>query len=153
MADELLSARQSAISMNRRVMMRFFMQNGTFSAFQSYVQQTNAALQTNAWEPLSKVVRLSEAVAVHPSTVFSSIPCNALVGTNGSPVVPQVLGTVAEIRQFAFLPDGSLDLPTTSDWCLTLVRSAPPSTSNSPLPSNFITIQLNHSGRIKVFRP
>ena len=100
--DELLLARQKAITTGSPVLIRFFKQNGNFIGFQTYVFRDGARV------PASGVSRLDEAVVIHPSPVFSSLPVNALVGNQSDPAVPPSLqGGVRKSGSLNFVPTGA----------------------------------------------
>jgi len=149
-ADALLVDRQTAISSNAPVLVRFFEEGSYFTAFQSY------QASGNGWVPSSKIIKLDGAVVIHPSATYSRLPVAATLGDgDASPSVPSNLqGAVQHVTEFEFLPDGSTNLDPSLEWCLTLVGAQPPPSAGTPLPANFVTVKIDpQTGRVSTYRP
>jgi uncharacterized protein (TIGR02596 family) len=166
--DQLTLARQSAISLNRPVEVRFYQYhdpdvsgtNYCFRALQSWEE-----LKANSFIPLEKVQSLPTGVIMdkgtsNPATTISSIflynPNMAITGPPGPVAIPLV-GTQYSYVAIHFTPSAATDLLPTGgaagSWFLT-VHSELSGDGLSIPPPNFVTIQIDPvSGTLQFFRP
>ncbi len=159
-SDELNLARQTAITKNRSVEVRFYKlpEDGStstvpenFRAIQSFL------MEEDAFVALGKTVYLPFPIIFSPESSQYSTLLDP--GKERSPLDTQLLagyGINYKYIAFRFRPSGETDL-SQSKSCLTLLAGTDLSKANSkgkPLPADFFTIQIEPiTGRIKIFRP
>lgn len=151
-------ARQMAASRNRRIEVRFY---GTpqgkpvFQSLQSFLIEEDGKAT-----PVSKLLRLPEAVAINQSAalspLISALPDKTWT-TSDSQVSVGGMGTSYIAKAVQFRPDGSTSLTPTpaNSWFVTLhaARIDQTTADTSKIP-NFITIQLDPvSGINRLFQP
>ncbi len=174
--DQLGLARQTALSKNRSVEVRFYQfgdpeapgeipatpSSGKYRAMQLFeMQDSGAAVAMGKALRLPQSIILDSSTGGGPGATLSSL---LDIGTTPSlkkvwsaldlqVSVPRVNGTNYNCCAFRFLPDGSTNLSPFSPpgpWFLTL-RSL---TDVKSPPANFFTIQIDATnGHIKTFRP
>jgi uncharacterized protein (TIGR02596 family) len=155
--DELNFARQTALSRNRDVEVRFYKLGSKFDgsdkqyrAFRSFLVD---GLDSASWKPLSRIKQLSEPIIISDDTTYSSLldavgsPC--LV--KGSETLPST-GSVDYVG-FLFRANGDTSLkPVTKKWFLTLYSQKAKTTVG--LPPNYFTLQVDPvTGRTRSYRP
>lgn len=156
LAAELNSARQTALTRNRKVQVRFYLVNSSCRGLQTFLVD-----EIGRAKPLSKLIQLSEQVEIVVQPAFSTVisSTNPAPPVTGRQDVPE-FGSNIEYAGFHYLPDGSTDLdPNGSSgqerepWCLTIAQRKPAVTVEAP-PRNFITLQIDPViGKIQAFQP
>lgn len=155
--DELSVARQTALSKNRIVEVRFYKFKS--SERMALVDEV-AALQTFLFdetntiaEPVGEVRHLPHGAVISEDTSLSSILNTSRVKTwtDGDPKRPLMRGIDVSYSAYRirFRPDGSTDLGT-GEWFLTLHGSQD---TGAP-PPNHATIQIDpYNGSLRLYRP
>jgi uncharacterized protein (TIGR02596 family) len=158
LTDELNFARQTALSRNRDVEVRFYRlgakmdgNNKQFRAFRSYLIE---GLNPSDWKPLSRVKQLPEPIIITDDSSYSSL---LDVGgdhkglTSGSEDLPGH-GSVDYVS-FLLRANGGTSLkPVTEKWFLSLFSEKEQPTSG--LPPNYFTAQIDPvTGRTRSYRP
>jgi uncharacterized protein (TIGR02596 family) len=171
LVDQLSVARQTALSMNNSVEVRFYQfgdpgipgeqvnspSTGRYRAMQTFVIQDSGTAVA-----LGKVQLLPNTIMIDSGATLSSI----IGSSQASPAIPTAtkgsmlnvpiprVGTNYNSVAFQFLPGGSTNLtPPISTWFLTLHKLNDADGLNTP-PSNFYTVQIDASnGHIKTYRP
>jgi uncharacterized protein (TIGR02596 family) len=169
--DQLSLARQSALSLNHLVEVRFYQYGdseipgenpsnpgaGRYRALQTFeIADSGTAVA------LGKMQRLPGSVVIDTGSELSSIlgsakasPSSPTLATGDAlnVAIPRV-GTKYNAVSFRFLPDGAAKLsPSTDRWYLTLHGAEAGDGLKTP-PPNFFTIQINAiNGHIQTFRP
>ena len=154
--DGLNSARQTALTLNEEVEVRFYRFTdviGTggpqeFQAFQPF------ALKDGVYTPQGKVVFLPKTIAISShETLSPALSGNTLPPPDGAPKLP---GSAFEYTYAAldFRADGSVD-PAVGSWTasgyLTLCRKTDRAVE---APADFVTVQIDPlSGRVRSYRP
>jgi len=168
-SDQVNFARQSALSLNHEVEVRFYQfgdptvpgetvanpNSGKYRAIQSFeiLESGTVALGKMQRLPLSIIIdsggTLSSLIAP-PASASGIVITSAGNQTVSIPPVQKQYNSVA----FRFLPDGSTKLsPTTTAWFLTLHGSEVGDALTAASP-NFFTLQINAiNGHIQTFRP
>jgi len=158
--DQLALARQTALSKNHTVEVRFYRfgdpdmpgekatdpSTGRYRTFQPF-----EIFDTGAAVALAKIQRIPSSIIIDSGTTLSSL---LNTGTTSNPQVslPRV-GTNYNYFSFRFLPDGSTNLSPTSQWFLTVHNGNDGDALTAP-PKNFYTIQIDATnGHIKSYRP
>ncbi len=181
-SDQLVLARQQALSKNRPVEVRFYRfgdkeapgensedpESGKFRALQAF-----EIIESGAAIPLNKIQRLPTTVILNRagmSTILSETVRGAPKSAADDPSAPELARDVRrnyQYQAFRFLPDGSTDLPAaqTSDsagdgtWYVTLHSLDVSDDNNEPKNAkgesiNFFTLQIDPvSGATKSYRP
>jgi uncharacterized protein (TIGR02596 family) len=155
--DELNFARQTALSRNRDVEVRFYKQGSKldgndkqFRAFRSFLIE---GADLASWKPLSRVKQLPEPIIISDEVNYSSLlgaPAgNGLVKSNES--LPG--GGNADYVSFLFRANGGTSLkPVTANWFLTLYSQK--TKTGVALPPNYFTAQVDPvTGRTRSYRP
>lgn len=169
--DQLGLARQTALSRNRSVEVRFYQygdpetpgeqennpSSGKFRALQLFEIQESG---TDA-KPLGKVRTIPPSVIMDGGTALSSIlgaaqsssSPSAATGSDLNSPIPRVDKQYNAVT-FRFLPDGSTNLsPQTGSWFLTLHALKEGDRLSAPK-ADFFTIQIDAiNGHFKTFRP
>ena len=157
--DQLVLARQLAMSNNRRVQVRFYSLPTTAAA-----TTTNfCAMQTFRVEDSGLTAALTKLQALHTGVIFASDntphstllvpPSTATLSVSGSDKLPAYWNKACKYVGFQFLPDGSTDLDPTVNWFITVVdaNKAVPATGS---PTNFYTVRVDPvGGHVQSFRP
>lgn len=156
--DELNFARQTALSKNQEVEVRFYKLGSTlapadkqFRAMRCYL----AVGKTPAdYSPLGRLKRLPEPILISSLPRYSSLMDSSLSGIkSGAEQLPGVSGS-SDYVGFRFRANGTTSLDETSKWFLTLYPETPNITGDSDLPPNFFTAQVDPvTGRVRSFRP
>lgn len=166
LSDQLALARQSAISKNRSMQVRFYRfgdstfpgesegdpSSGKFRAFQIFEIREDGTPK-----PMGKMVRLPASVIIDRGSALSSILNQSQRPVASADDVPLPGIKQYDFAYFSFLPGGGTDLvePGLADnpWFLTLHESV--AGDNLAQPSaNFFTIQINaYNGKLRVYRP
>ena len=159
--DQLVLARQTAVSSNRTVQVRFYqLPVASAGSANSY-----CAMRTFRTEPNGTATPLSKLMVLNTRTMFAAdahssilMPPNNLAPTvKGMEVLPSFGNTACQYLGFQFLPDGSTDLDPTAataagGWYITLVDATIAVPTGQP--TNFYTIQVEpFSGSTRLFRP
>jgi len=169
--NQLALARQTAVTKNHPVEVRFYQfgdpdipgeqasnpSSGKYRAVWSF-----EVLETGETKALEKMQRLPPSVIIDSGSILASLinppsatasPTVTAAGKQTSPI-PRVQNQYNSVA-FRFLPDGSTNLPKTSDqqWFLTLHDLNDGDVLTTP-PKNFATLQINATnGHIKTYRP
>jgi uncharacterized protein (TIGR02596 family) len=165
--DELTFARQSALSKNADVEVRFY-KVGTsssptdlqFRAFRAFIANANAPSQAVGLDKISYlpgqiiISAKTDASATSPSTTFSPLLESgnySILGT-GTDTLPN--GISAAYVSFLFRATGGTNLvPVTGLWYVTVYSENSPVASNG-IPSNYETAQIDPvDGQLRTYRP
>ncbi|MDR0534463.1 MAG: Verru_Chthon cassette protein D [Verrucomicrobiales bacterium] len=161
--DQLNLARQTALSRNCSVQVRFYCLpvsgNPSNSAPSDYRALQIFLDNGKTLEPLGKPVYFPSQIIIAPNTLASSIMSTDIsmpetTPGNGDFPVGEY-GTNYRYRSFYFKSGGDTDLPDSQDKLvfLTLINKTDKIVDNG-MPSNYITIQIEAStGRVKSYRP
>jgi uncharacterized protein (TIGR02596 family) len=156
-ADQLALARQTAISRNRQVEVRFYKfsdpeQPMSGSCFRAL--QTLEVINARTTSPLDKVQSLPTAVIIDSSATLSSLfdPAKKTPVPGVDPL-PRV-GPNYQYVSLRFRPDGSTDLlPTQGPWFITIHEEIRGDGLARP-PANFTTVEIDPiNGGVKFYRP
>jgi uncharacterized protein (TIGR02596 family) len=156
-ADQLALARQTAISRNHAVEVRFYQfadpeTPGSSSSFRAL--QTLEVINARAISPLDKVQPLPASTIIDASPTLSSVldPGKRAMAPGTDPL-PRI-GTSYLYVALRFHPDGSTDLlPTAGAWFLTVHDEVQGDGLARP-PANFVTLEIDPiNGSLKFFRP
>ena len=169
--DQLELARQTALSTNRTVEVRFYQ----FADPQTPGETTGSpstgkyrALQLFEIQESGSAVALGKVQIVPPSIIIDSgATLSSIIGSgSASPAVPTLsgtqtvpiprVGTQYNSVAFRFLPDGSTNLSPTSgnQWFVTLHNLTDGDPVKPVPPPNYYTVQVDATnGHIKNFRP
>jgi uncharacterized protein (TIGR02596 family) len=156
--DELNFARQTALSRNRDVEVRFYRMGSKmdgndrqYRAFRSFLID---GIDPAGWKPLSRIKQLPEPIIISDNTTFSSLldtggGHSGLVSSNET--LPGVGNT--DYVSFLFRANGGTSLkPVTEKWFLTLFSQK--AKAESGLPANYFTAQVDPvTGRTRSYRP
>jgi uncharacterized protein (TIGR02596 family) len=171
--DQLSYARQTALSRNLPVEVRFYQYGDPLIPGESASNPTSGKYRAvqlfqimesgSAAKPLGKIQRLPDTIIVDSGTTLSSI-IGDLTRTSGTgsstgavlnTPIPRV-GTSYNCVSFRFQPDGSTNLPRNANWFLSLHYASVGDTlsvTGGTLPS-FITLQVDPAnGHVKIYRP
>jgi uncharacterized protein (TIGR02596 family) len=161
--DQLNLARQTALSRNCSVQVRFYRlpdDTGTgspadYRAVQIFLDDGRAL------EPLGKPVYFPSRIIIAPNPVVSSIMDDTMTGLlpetapePGDPGLGEYGGNY-RYRAFYFKPGGATDLPDSQNRLVffSLINKTDQLAANG-LPANYLTIQIEAStGRVKSYRP
>jgi uncharacterized protein (TIGR02596 family) len=170
LSDQIGLARQTAVSLNRIVEVRFYQYSdsqmpgevaaqpgsGRYRAMQVFqIQDSGSA------SPLGKIQRLPNTIVMDATSTLSSLlgrqkTWDAAKGDPQTSIPYAGVGTSFNCSAFRFLPDGSTDLtPPTDHWFITLHSiNTPDGVTSSPSGFNFFTIQIDPAnGHVEYFRP
>jgi uncharacterized protein (TIGR02596 family) len=168
-ADQLNLARQSALTLNRIVEVRFYQfgdpsvpgENPSKPSTGKYrTMQAFEILDSGSAVPLWKVQYLPTTVVIDSGNTLSSIIAQSssstptlTTGAALTNAIPRV-GLNYNCVSFRFLPDGSANFaPAAAHWFLTLHTMEAGDALPAP-PPNFFALQINPSnGHIQSFRP
>ncbi|MEI8343094.1 MAG: Verru_Chthon cassette protein D [Verrucomicrobiota bacterium] len=167
--DGLAFARQSALTRNRPIEVRFYQfadpqQPGEIlkdaSTWKYRAMQFFEVPDTGAPIPLGKAQRLPDSIIIDAGGILSSLldsKNNSFLKKTWVSSDPQVniftSGTNYNAAAFRFLADGSTNLTATKSWFLTLHNLTDGDAQTAP-PSNFITLQIEPiNGHVTSFRP
>lgn len=157
-ADELNFARQTALSRNRDVEVRFYKVaskvgggEGRFRAVQSFLIE---GLDPAGWKPMSRVKVLPEPIMISDDAAYSSLlkpPSGSGGITQGNENLPGHGNS--DYVSFLFRANGGTSLkPVTEKWFMTLLSEK--SADQSGLPANYFTVQVDPvTGRTRSYRP
>ena len=157
LADQLTLARQTAISRNRQVEVRFYQfadpeTPGSRTSFRAL--QTLEVINARAVSPLDRVQTLPTSVIFDSAATLSSLFDSAKKpAVRGADPLPRV-GTNYQYVSLRFRPDGSTDLlPTQGPWFVTVHEEIHGDGLAKP-PANFVTVEIDPiNGGLKFFRP
>ena len=175
LVDQFNLARQSALSRNRSIEVRFYRfgdpevpgedmtksDSGQFRAIQTFeIVESGAAL------PITKVEMLPVGIVMSSdkedptrtfSTLIDSQPRTLAENDPTAPLMPRGVKNKYEWVSFRYLSDGSTNLPATSSWYVTLhglTEKGRDESGKFVPPPNFFTLQIDPvSGATKTFRP
>jgi len=140
--DSLALARQSALTRNQIVAMRFYhpVNGGAFEAFQLVAFDADGSER-----PLDRVSRLSGGMVLSRNARHSSL----LQDAPGRTVLPG-LGEMA-YAELRFRRDGSVDLDSTQLWYFTVTDGRE---ENTEVPKNYMSFLVEPgNGTVRVCRP
>lgn len=156
--DELNFARQTALSRNRDVEVRFYKlgskldgNNKQFRALRSFLIE---GVDPSTWKPLSRLKHLPEPIIISDDATYSTL-LDAGGGRSGLSQGNEALpGTgTADYISFLFRANGGTSLkPITEKWFVTLYSEK--GKSGAGLPPNYFTAQVDPvTGRTRSYRP
>lgn len=149
-SDALIDARASAIAQNTTVEVRIYNlppASGGASVYNAL--QLRWLKSDGTTPPVAKPVFLPASVAIDATAEHSP-----LIGANSQTVTPDASDTLlnAQTRAFHFLPDGSTDLNSSTNWFLTL--RAATQTDPAHFPSNWACVRVDAiTGHVQTYRP
>jgi uncharacterized protein (TIGR02596 family) len=166
--DQLALARQTALSKNRLIEVRFYRcgdpeipgenvtnaANGKYRGMQLFqIEEDGSA------NPIAEAIRLPVAMIMDSSSVFSTILNQTARPVGKSPTAPAIprVGDIYDYSFFRFRPNGSTDLldpaNPTAPWFVT-IHALTDGDARNVAPPNFYTIQIDaFNGNIRTFRP
>ena len=164
--DELTFARQTSLSKNADVEVRFYKlgssANATdlqFRAFRAFLANAGTPSQAVALDKISYlpaqivISTKTDSSATSPSTTFSPVleSANYTVLGTGTDTLPN--GTSAAYVSFLFRATGGTDLPVNGLWYVTLY-SENATVAATGIPSNYVTVQIDPvEGQVRTYRP
>lgn len=151
--DYLALARQSAISGNRPVRVKFYLWENQSSSWKTQyptqrdsVRMVRSNFDGTDEEEVERVLNLPESSALSTNATFSSILSDSVSGAAKT----DARGTY---RSFRFMPDGSIDCSGTVSPTLTLLYRSDVA-SSALQGKNFFTLQVDlQTGIVRYFRP
>jgi uncharacterized protein (TIGR02596 family) len=151
--DYLSLARQSAISGNRPVTVKFYVWENQSSSWKTQnptqrdsMRMVRSNFDGTAEEEVERGLNLPESSALSPDATFSSILSDSVSGAAKT-------DTRGTYRSFRFMPDGSIDCSGTVSPTLTLLYRGDVA-STSLQGKNFFTLQVDlQTGIVRYFRP
>jgi uncharacterized protein (TIGR02596 family) len=167
LVDELNLARQTALTQNHDVEVRFYQvasksdpNDVQFRAFRSFLPNAQNA---DAAQPLSAVRYLPEPVIISPDARFSTLLDYGGIGGQRAGLVKaqEILpagGSPSTYISFLFRSTGGTNLtpvdPPDGKWYLTLYLENAPKNSTTGIPDNYFTALVEPvTGRVRTFRP
>ncbi len=161
--DEMNFARQTALSRNRDVEVRFYRMGSKLDAndkqYRAYRTLLADGIDPAKAQPLSKVKYLPETVIFSGDTAFSTLLDYANSGRSGLVRSNESLaGASTEYVSFFFRANGGTSLKpvsgTNSLWYLTLHGEKSQTNAATGLPDNYFTAQIDPvTGRLRSYRP
>ncbi len=166
-SDELTFARQSALTHNADVQVRFY-QTGSgsnssdlqFRAFRCFLANATNPGQAVALDTISylpgQVIASAKLDPANSPTTFSPVldytNHSTTLGT-GTDTLPS--GTSATYVSFLFRATGGTSLvPVTSLWYLTLYTETDPINTGTQIPNNYVTLQIDPvTAMVRTYRP
>ena len=156
--DQLAAARQTAISRNRPVEVRFYQLSdpatgqSNYRALKAYIYANGTKAQA-----LTRLYQFESPVSMSTAAGGGGSQSTALrVAGNQTEILP---GTTVPVPycKLVFSPNGRTDLGPQGSlpWYLTLYPTNLPITDNTNhLPTNWAVVQIDdYTGRVRVFRP
>lgn len=156
LVDTLSFARQSALSANRPVEVRFYEVPRSTDPSLAYRAIGVYLLGDDGPAPVGRLAFLQNNIVMSDSETLGTLLKGVSSGQTNLPSIDPA--KQFNYRYFIFRPDGSANLPSLSPaqsdtWHVTLYDSRRPPSGQSP-PDNFITVQLlPETGRTRTFRP
>lgn len=160
LTDEMNYARQTALTRNRDVEVRFYKMDSKIAdgekrylAFRSFLVNG-----TNAAQPLGRVKHLPENVVLAEDAKYSTLLDPGRSGlTQGHETIPG-LSSPAEYVSFLFRANGGTSLrpvnPPEGNWFLTIHLENAPTNPVTGIPDNYFTAQIDPvNGRLRSYRP
>lgn len=154
--DSLNLARQTALSVNLPVEVRFYQVPSSTDTTPAFRAMTSYVLNHNQTNLIGRPVWLRNGIVMSDTAPFGTL-LGGLAG--GSSNLPAFGPTTYPYRFLIFRPDGSVVLPNTSPsgggdtWHVMLYDTSRPPTGSTP-PANHVTIQLlPETGRTRTFQP
>lgn len=161
--DEMNFARQTALSRNRDVEVRFYRMGSKLDAndkqFRAYRTLLADGIDPAKAQPLSKVKYLPEAVIVSGNPAFTTLLDDANPGRSGlARGTESLAGASTEYVSFLFRANGGTSLKPVSGadslWYLTLHGENVQTNAATGLPDNYFTAQIDPvTGRLRSYRP
>jgi len=162
MVDTINLARQTALSANRPVEVRFYEVPRSRNAEDpSLAYRAVGIYQINdtGSSPIARLSLLRGNVVMSDSATFGTLLNCLPLAQSAVPAIDPSGATKFNYHYFLFRPDGSVDLPRTApvsggdSWHVMLYDVKKPPAGQTP-PSNYIAIQLDTStGRTRTFQP
>ena len=164
--DELSLARQTALSRNIPVEVRFYrLPDNSTSVTLTHYRAFQIFLNDDTNTPLGKAVFLPPGVVIFEDSASSATPKTSLFLKPGpltdpdpkkgdtAPLLPSYDDRY-EYVSFRFKGNGETDLSSTTTGVFLTLISLTDKTTGSGLPANFVTIQIDPvNGRVQSFRP
>ncbi|MBN8708772.1 MAG: hypothetical protein BGO12_17355 [Verrucomicrobia bacterium 61-8] len=155
MVDTLNLARQSAVSANRPVEVRFYEVPRSADASLAYRAMGIYLLGDDGPSPLGRLAYLQNSIVMSETDAFGTLLSQLSPGQTNLPAIDR--SKQFNYRYFVFRPDGSASLPSLTKqgdtWHVMLYDSRRPPTGQTP-PDNFVTVQLiPETGRTRTFQP
>jgi len=156
LVDSLNLARQTALSANRPVEVRFYEAARTTDPSPAFRAMGIYVISNTGTNQMGKLAWLRNNVVMSDTDTFGTL----LKGLpTGQASLPGFGATNFNYRSLIFRPDGSASLPHmssvggTNTWHVMLYDTTHPPTGSTP-PSNHVTIQLlPETGRTRTFQP
>jgi len=160
LVDTLNLARQTALTRNRKVEVRFYQLESDFDPEEKAVRAMQLfVVEPTGLRPITRVINFPKPVIMSdskgglPTVSTTSTILNSQSDTTNKWDLPKI-GSSYDYASFYFKPTGSTDLdPNQNNWLATLIIPTEPLASNS-LPPNYVTVRIDAlSGKVTVFRP
>jgi uncharacterized protein (TIGR02596 family) len=158
--NELSFARQSALSKNRIIEVRFYKlpkTPGSSTASQYRAVQSFEIDDSGTATALGKIQWLTSPVIIDHNSAISTLldSSRAKTWTTADPQIslPQI-GTSYEATAFRFQPNGSTDLSQLGQQWFVTLHNGNEGDNLTKLPTNYYTIQINPlNGSVQSYRP
>lgn len=165
-SDQLHIARQTALTKNHPIEVRFYSYSDPRAAGSSKACRAIQSFQINddgSYTAVNKAILLPDAIIIDSNPTLSTLLNPVTSGSMGAPAtasgstlnvsVPRV-GNNYDSIYFHFLPDGSTNLPADgTQWCVSLHYETL-GNNLTALPQNFATVQIDpYNGQTRTFRP
>jgi len=153
--DTLNLARQSAVSANRPVEVRFYEVPRSTDASLAYRAIGIYLLGDDGPSPLGRLAYLQNSIVMSDAAAFGTLLNGLDSGQTNLPAIDR--SKQFNYHYFVFRPDGSANLPNSTlqgdTWHVMLYDSRRPPSGQTP-PDNFVTVQLiPETGRTRTFQP
>lgn len=154
--SELTTARQTALSLDETVQVRFYQFPDSTGVTPTKEYQAIQSFRTKdglTYTPLDKVVYLPPNIMISPNTTYSS-PLGSTTATNAATTDPTLMvngiGNNYSYVGVNFKSNGTID-PQVSAWFVTLYEKKYGTTGT---PVNFTTVSVDpQNGRLRLFQP
>ena len=155
--DALGLARQTAMTKNQRVEVRFYkLSDSLDSTHSSYNAMQLFVVGSTALQAITPVTSFASPAVIcetpSASSFFGTTPSPYSSDTTLSWSLPRI-GARYSYISFYFLPTGETDLDPSKEWFLTLIAASDRLVAND-LPANYLTVRIDPlSGKATIFQP
>ncbi|MCE0497451.1 MAG: Verru_Chthon cassette protein D [Methylacidiphilales bacterium] len=164
--DGLELARQTAVSKNSTVEVRFYQlpasSSSTLSGYCAFQAFLKGNLTPPTYTAITAIIYFPRSIVLSTDstkTSFLTLSGQPAAGSSppssATPISLPTCGTNYNYLYFCYTPSGGTNLSPTGSWFATLVpENAPTSTSNGGLPTDFATVQVDPvMGNARVYHP
>jgi len=156
-ADTLELARQTAVTQNRPVEVRFYKlpaANSKSGTLEDYRGLQLFIVDSGEAAPVDKATYLVAPVIISPSVAHSSLMDDSLFPETDVSSREAGAPEHAKYRSFRYRPSGGIDVPPGEAVFLTVVAKEAPADGANGLPKNYATVQIDPMiGRARVMQP